>query len=88
MTFNDRVKFVATVTICFSVTAAAIPQLDSFAYQLFTAVVAVEFLAIVVATTDPVGRSRWIARVRWLAIFGTVLMTGIAVWFLTIIIPN
>jgi len=82
MPFNDRVKFVAMVVLSLSITTAIVAGFQSFSYLLFASVVIVEFMLIVEISTPRWHNLRWIKRMRWLAVFGLVGLTGLAIQFL------
>lgn len=87
MSFNDRVQFVAIITLAFSVTAALVASLQSFSYLLFSAFAIVEFLLIVEMTTPGSYRPAWMKPLDWLIGVGLIGMTGLAVWYILQIIP-
>lgn len=87
MAFNDRVKFVASITLAFSVTAALMAGLQSFSYLQFGAFAIVEFLLVVELTTPSSYRPVWVRRLNWLIAVGVVGVTGLAVWYIFLELP-
>lgn len=88
MTFNDRVRFVAMTVLTLAITVAVIAGLGRFSYPLFSALAVFEFLLLFEITAPSTQTPRWLARLRWLAVAGVVVLTGIAAWFLLMAIPS